>query len=281
MAAWAWATAWGKPPRCLLRIASAASWDLNEAYKYGSVIGAEMRAYGMNVNLGGNINLIGREPRDGRTFETKGEDPILAGKITAAHINAIQAQHVIGGIKHYALNDQESGRTTANVEIDERGMRESDLLAFEIGVKDSNVQSVMCSYNLVNERVRLREPAPAERRSEGRLAVSGIRHVGLVGDAFDGGRGAGRPRSGAAGQRSISEAWRRRSPAARCRSRAWTTWCIASCAPCTRPDCSIIRNRWHADRYRRRPGHRAGGGGAGRGAAEERRRATSAERARP
>ncbi len=130
--------------------ASAASWDVNEAYKYGTVIGTELRAYGMNVNLGGNINLIGREPRDGRTFETKGEDPMLAGKIAAAHINAIQAQHVIGGIKHYALNDQETDRTTADVQIDERGMRESDLLAFEIGVKDSNVQSVMCSYNLVN-----------------------------------------------------------------------------------------------------------------------------------
>src|ERR1017187_1877039 len=131
-------------------IASAASWDLNEATKYGTVIGTELADYGINVNLGGNINLIGREPRDGRTFETKGEDPILAGKITAAHINAIQAQHVIGGIKHFALNDQETGRTTADVRIDERGMRESDLLAFEIGVKDSNVQSVMCSYNLVN-----------------------------------------------------------------------------------------------------------------------------------
>ncbi len=132
-------------------IASAASWDVNEAYKYGSVIGAELRNYGMNVNLGGNVNLIGREPRDGRTFETKGEDPILAGKIAAAHINAIQAAHVIGGIKHYALNDQESGRTTADAQIDERGTRESDLLAFEIGAKDANVQSVMCSYNLVNE----------------------------------------------------------------------------------------------------------------------------------
>ncbi len=131
-------------------IASAASWDLNEAAKYGNVIGTELAAYGINVNLGGNVNLIGRDPRDGRTFETKGEDPILAGKITAAHINAIQAQHVIGGIKHFSFNDQESGRTTANVIIDERGGRESDLLAFEIGVKDSNVQSVMCSYNLTN-----------------------------------------------------------------------------------------------------------------------------------
>src|ERR1019366_8993680 len=56
-----------------------------DLYLADGVIGAELRAYGMNVNLGGNVNLIGREPRDGRTFETKGEDPILAGKITAAH----------------------------------------------------------------------------------------------------------------------------------------------------------------------------------------------------
>ncbi len=131
-------------------IASAASWDVNEAYKYGKVIGSDLSAYGMNVNLGGNINLIGREPRDGRTFETKGEDPILAGKITAAHLKAIQDQYVIGGIKHFSLNDQETGRTQANVLIDNRSARESDLLAFEIGVKDSSVQSVMCSYNLVN-----------------------------------------------------------------------------------------------------------------------------------
>jgi len=131
-------------------LASAATFDTRLAYQFGSVIGAETAAWGLNVNLGGNINLIGREPRDGRTFETKGEDPILAGKITAAHVEGVQDQHVIGGVKHYALNDQETGRNLANVAIDERGMRESDLLAFEIAVKDSNVQSVMCSYNLVN-----------------------------------------------------------------------------------------------------------------------------------
>ena len=131
-------------------IASAASWDTTEAAKYGNIIGTELADYGINVNLGGNINLIGREPRDGRTFETKGEDPILAGKITAAHLTAIQAQHVIADIKHFSFNDQESGRSTANAIIDDRGGRESDLLAFEIGVKDSNVQSVMCSYNQTN-----------------------------------------------------------------------------------------------------------------------------------
>jgi beta-glucosidase len=131
-------------------IASAASWDLNEAAKYGTVIGTELRDFGINVNLGGNVNLTGREPRDGRTFETKGEDPMLAGKITAAHLKAIQAQYVIAGIKHFSFNDQETGRPTANVMIDDRSARESDLLAFEVGITDSNVQSVMCSYNLLN-----------------------------------------------------------------------------------------------------------------------------------
>ncbi len=130
-------------------MASAATWDVTEAYKYGTVIGSDLRSYGMNVNLGGNVNLVGREPRDGRAFETKGEDPILAGKIAAAQIRGVQDQHVLGGIKHFALNDQETGRLVANAVIDERSARESDLLAFEIGIKDSDVQSVMCSYNSI------------------------------------------------------------------------------------------------------------------------------------
>jgi beta-glucosidase len=131
-------------------IASAASWDSSEAYKYGTVIGSDLRAYGVNVNTGGNVNLVGREPRDGRTFETKGEDPILAGKINAAHLEGTQDQHIMIDVKHFALNDQETGRGYANAVIDERSARESDLLAFEIALKDSQAQSVMCSYNLIN-----------------------------------------------------------------------------------------------------------------------------------
>ena len=49
-------------------IASAATWDLNEAYKYGQVIGGELSDFGINVNLGGNVNLTGRDSRDGRTY---------------------------------------------------------------------------------------------------------------------------------------------------------------------------------------------------------------------
>jgi beta-glucosidase len=127
----------------------ASTWDLQVAHDYGALIGRELRDQGFNMSLGGGIDLT-REPRNGRNFEYKGEDPILAGKLVGAEMKALQEQGVIGDLKHYALNDQESGRSHVNVKIGERAMRESDLLAFEIGVKDSGVGAVMCSYNLVN-----------------------------------------------------------------------------------------------------------------------------------
>jgi beta-glucosidase len=57
---------------------------------------------------------------------------------------------VMGDIKHYALNDQETGRNVVDVHMDERTMRETDLLAFEISIKMAQPAGVMCSYNLVN-----------------------------------------------------------------------------------------------------------------------------------
>jgi beta-glucosidase len=130
-------------------IAGAATWDLQAGYEYGALIGRELRAQGYNMSLGGGVNLT-REPRNGRTFEYMGEDPVLAGKMVASVIRGEQAQHVLGDIKHYALNDQESGRNAVNVNIDKRSARESDLLAFEIGIAESDPAAVMCSYNRVN-----------------------------------------------------------------------------------------------------------------------------------
>jgi len=127
-------------------VAGAASWDLNAGYEYGALIGRELRAQGFNMSLGGGINLT-REPRNGRTFEYLGEDPVLAGKMVGAVMKGLQAQHVLGDIKHYALNDQESGRNAVNIHIDKRAALESDLLAFEIGLQESDVAAVMCSYN--------------------------------------------------------------------------------------------------------------------------------------
>ncbi|HEV2423325.1 MAG TPA: glycoside hydrolase family 3 C-terminal domain-containing protein [Terriglobia bacterium] len=130
-------------------LASAASWDPNAACEYGALIGTELRDQGYNMTLGGGVNLT-REPRNGRNFEYMGEDPILAGTLVGNRIMCEQAQHVIGDIKHYALNDQESGRNEVNVIISERAMRETDLLAFQIGISIGHPGAVMCSYNAVN-----------------------------------------------------------------------------------------------------------------------------------
>jgi len=129
-------------------VAAAASWDTDAAYEYGKLIGSELRAQGYNMTLGGGTNLT-REPRNGRTFEYLGEDPILAGTLVAHLIQGTESQHVIGDIKHYALNDQESGRNSVNITISKRAARESDLLAFEIGVTQGHPSAVMCSYNRV------------------------------------------------------------------------------------------------------------------------------------
>jgi beta-glucosidase len=79
-----------------------------------------------------------------------GEDPVLAGTMVGHVMKGLQAQHVIGDIKHFALNDQENGRNAVNVNIGERAMRETDLLAFEIGLRTGDVSAVMCAYNRVN-----------------------------------------------------------------------------------------------------------------------------------
>ena len=130
-------------------VGSAASWDPQAACEYGALIGRELRAQGYNMTLGGGTNIT-REPRNGRTFEYMGEDPILAGTLVGNRIKCEQAQHVIGDIKHYAVNDQESGRNEVNAIIGIRTLHETDLLAFEIGIGIGHPAAVMCSYNAVN-----------------------------------------------------------------------------------------------------------------------------------
>ncbi|HVO78667.1 MAG TPA: glycoside hydrolase family 3 C-terminal domain-containing protein, partial [Candidatus Bathyarchaeia archaeon] len=119
------------------------------ACEYGALIGRELRAQGYNMTLGGGTNIT-REPRNGRTFEYLGEDPILSGTLVGNRIKCEQAQHVIGDIKHYAVNDQESGRNEVNVVIGKRALHETDLLAFEIGIEIGQPAAVMCSYNAVD-----------------------------------------------------------------------------------------------------------------------------------
>jgi beta-glucosidase len=130
-------------------IGEAATWDPKLAFEYGALIGRELRDQLYNVSLGGGADIT-REARNGRNFEYLGEDPVLAGKMAAQWIRGLQSQNIIGDVKHYAFNDQETGRNIGNVKLDKRAMRETDLLAFEIAVLEGQPDMVMCSYNKVN-----------------------------------------------------------------------------------------------------------------------------------
>jgi beta-glucosidase len=130
-------------------LGATSSWDVDSACEFGTVIGQELRAQGFNMTLGGGVDLA-REPRNGRNFEYAGEDPLLAGTVVGNLMKCEQAQHVVGDIKHYVMNDQETGRFFVNAVISKRAMQESDLLAFHIAISLANPGAVMCSYNRIN-----------------------------------------------------------------------------------------------------------------------------------
>ena len=97
-------------------LATAATFDPEIAFAVGAAIGGEARARGYDVVLDGSLNL-GREPRGGRTFEYAGEDILLAGTTAGDVVNGIQSRHVISTVKHFAFNDQETGRAVLSVNM--------------------------------------------------------------------------------------------------------------------------------------------------------------------
>ncbi len=130
-------------------LAIAATFDPELAELSGRQMGAEARAKGFNVLLAGGAN-IARDPRNGRNFEYAGEDPLLTGIIVGSTIRGIQSNRIISTIKHYALNAQETDRLVLSANIDPGAARESDLLAFQIGIEVGRPHAVMGAYNRVN-----------------------------------------------------------------------------------------------------------------------------------
>ncbi|MDK6076445.1 beta-glucosidase family protein [Massilia varians] len=130
-------------------LSTASTWDPKVAYAGGAMIGSEARASGFNVMLAGGVNLQ-REPRNGRNFEYAGEDPLLAGTMIGQAIKGVESNRIISTLKHFVLNDQETGRNELDARIDKAALRMSDLLAMELALEQSDAGSVMCAYNRLN-----------------------------------------------------------------------------------------------------------------------------------
>jgi len=140
---WGMATCFPSP------LALGASWDPALVQRVGEAIGREFRGKGRYVALAPCLNII-RDPRGGRSFETFGEDPYLVGQQAAAYVRGIQNQKVISVPKHFACNNQEDGRGSNNVIVNERTLREIYLQGFRACVQQAHAWSIMAAYNKVN-----------------------------------------------------------------------------------------------------------------------------------
>lgn len=127
----------------------AAAFDREIAEAVGRSLGndclmATGKAYSGLYGPGVNIH---RTPYGGRNFEYYSEDPFISGQICASQVSGIQSKGVYVYMKHFALNDQDTGRDGLCVWTNEQAAREIYLQAFEYPIEQANALCVMTSFN--------------------------------------------------------------------------------------------------------------------------------------
>ena len=129
---------------------AAATFDPTLIQQEGTAMGAEFAGKGVNVALGPTTNLV-RDPRWGRTYETYGEDPYLAGQITSAEVEGLQSQGVMAMVKHVAAYDQEQyPNNNKNETVSQQALEELYLAPFQTTAEQAAPAAMMCSYAVVN-----------------------------------------------------------------------------------------------------------------------------------
>ena len=130
-------------------IGMAAMWDTAMARQIGIAMGKEFRGKGKHQALGPCLDLD-RDPRNGRSPESGGEDPYLDAQTTTAVVKGMQSTPIIATIKHYNANHRENGRTTNVISASDRVLHDDAGLAFRTAVQMGGALCVMNAYNLIN-----------------------------------------------------------------------------------------------------------------------------------
>jgi beta-glucosidase len=144
-------------------IGLACTWDEELLEAIGDLIGDQARAYYYRRDRIGGLCLwaptvdMERDPRWGRTEEAYGEDPTLAGRLSAAFVRGMQGHDprilkTVPTPKHFYGNNNETDRMSCSASIDERSKREYYLRAFEptLSASGARAASFMTSYNAIN-----------------------------------------------------------------------------------------------------------------------------------
>ncbi len=130
-------------------IAMAATWDRDLIYRTGKVMGTEFQAYAKTVQLGPCVDLC-RDPRNGRSAETGGEDPYLCAEAGKYVILGIQSTPTIATVKHFNGVNRQDYRNDSDIEITDKQLMDHYGLSFRRAVQDAGCLSVMNAYNLLN-----------------------------------------------------------------------------------------------------------------------------------
>ena len=158
---------------------AAATFDPTLIQQEGTAMGAEFAGKGVNVALGPTTNLV-RDPRWGRTYETYGEDPYLAGQITSAEVRGLQSQGVMSMVKHVAAYDQEQyPNNNKNETVSQQALEELYLAPFQTTAEQAAPAAMMCSYAVVNGRCLLPERRHGAERARRAGELGRLHHLRL------------------------------------------------------------------------------------------------------
>ena len=130
-------------------IAMTATWDPSLIERVGWAMGREFLAKGRNQALGPCVDIT-RDPRNGRSAESSGEEPYLGGKIGASLVSGIQSTQVTATVKHYTAVNHQTNRQTSNHVIDYRTLIELYGLPFRRSIQQGGARSVMNAFNWIN-----------------------------------------------------------------------------------------------------------------------------------
>ena len=99
---------------------------------------------------------IGRNPYWGRNYEIWGEDPYLTGRMGVAYCQGMHGNDpkhlkLATTLKHYAVNNVEASRFELNATVSARMLHEYWLPQFRDAVIEGKANSLMASYNAIND----------------------------------------------------------------------------------------------------------------------------------
>ncbi len=152
-------------PSC---IGMAATWNPTLVKEISGVLSDEARAiyngWHLDPNAPGDhkgliyrapVINIERNPYWGRNHESWGEDPFLTGRMAVAYVQGLQGDDplhlkIAATLKHYAVNNVETGRKSLNAVVSERMLNEYWLPHFKEAIIEGHAESVMASYNAIN-----------------------------------------------------------------------------------------------------------------------------------